>query len=208
MKHTYKKRYLDFLLVVICLFFLLDSASTFIQHADHFAIYLLRLIWLAVALLSLISLVAPKMNGEQYSRYFIVVSLIMPPVLVLAQCLTDLIFYGAFRTDLLLNPLVYVKLILGITLLVLAIRLSKESELERVKEFGLLSIIAGSVVVLRATLRMIDTDTGASFSIINTVIGVVIGLTLMFLGSRLKNKKIRLKTFLIVLVVLILIGRI
>src|SRR5687767_4575662 len=97
MKQTYTKKYFDVVLITFSLLFFLDSVVNLFDKFEYFSSYILRIIWMFCSVVSLISLITTKLNGERYSRFFIIINLIAPPILVLAQFLADLLFYGAGR---------------------------------------------------------------------------------------------------------------
>jgi hypothetical protein len=207
MKPTYNKKYFDFALIAFSLLFFLDSAVSLFDKFDYLSSYLLRVIWTSFSVLSLISLGTSKLNGERYSRAFILINLVLPSTLVFIQCLADLLFYGAIRTDLLQNPTLYIKLVIGIILLILSLKFSNEQKLERIRNYGILTILVGLFVVLFTFIVTIESST-KSFTDIAFVIKTMIGLLIIFLGVKLRSEKVKFRTFLILLLTLAFIGRI
>lgn len=207
MKPTYTKQYFDFTLITFSLLSLLDITVSLFGKFEYLSTYLLSVLWAAFSIVSLLSLTTAKLNGERYSRAFILVNLIMPPALVFIQCLIDLVFYGAVRTDLLQNPTVYIKLFIGIILFMLSIRFSKEVELERTRDYGILTILVGIFVVICTFIVTVE-STVKSFTDIGFVMKTIIGLVIIFLGTKLKNQNVKFSTFCILLLALALISRI
>src|SRR4051794_25701288 len=101
MKQTYTKKYFNFSLIAFSLLFFFDSVVSLFDKFEYFSSYSFRVIWIFFSGLSLAALITIKLNGERYSRYFIIINLIVPPTLLLVQFLSDLLFYGTGRTDLL-----------------------------------------------------------------------------------------------------------
>ncbi len=207
MKQTYTKRYFDFVLIACSLLFFIDIVVSLFDKLEYFSIYLLRITWAFVSVLSLISLTTTKLNSERYSRFFIIINLIVPPTLILVQFLTDLLFYGANRTDLLQNPVLYIKLIIGIILYVLSIRFSREQESKTIRDYGILTILIGLFVLVLSTLIIIESNVK---NLTNTTFAMktIVGLLIVLLGIRLKSEKIKFKVFIILLSILTFVIRI
>jgi len=117
------------------------------------------------------------------------------------------LFYGANRTDLLQNPVLYIKLIIGIILYVLSIRFSREQESKTIRDYGILTILIGLFVLVLSTLIIIESNVK---NLTNTTFAMktIVGLLIVLLGIRLKSEKIKFKVFIILLSILTFVIRI
>jgi len=140
MKQTFLYKTFDWILVIVFLYFSIFSFENLINGYDYFSTFLLKIIFFIVSVAALVSLFLKPLNGERFSRIFIIVVLIIPGILVVNQYLVDLIFYSINRLNLIQNPILFLKLIAGIVLLYLAIKFSKQQKAEQVKDYGILII--------------------------------------------------------------------
>lgn len=208
MKNTFSHKYLDWILIVISLLFSVDSILILFNEFDFFSTFTLRLIFAFVSVLALISLLVNNLNGERYSRIFIIVATIIPAIIILNQFFTDLIFYGISRTDLLQNPILFLKAIIGIILFILIIKYSRQTKSERRKDYGILAMSIGIFATIFVIIKAIQTNTMEGLQELplwKLITKSLIGLIVAYFGLRLKNDKIKLKSCIIITLILMLI---
>ena len=109
MKKTFSNRILDWILIGISLLFVLLTVWNLANGFEYLSSYLVRIAFTITSFMAFFSLMFAKINGERFSRIFILVTLILPAILIANQFTSDLVFYGATRTDLLQNPLLFLK---------------------------------------------------------------------------------------------------
>jgi hypothetical protein len=158
----------------------------------------------------LISLLVQKLNGERFSRLFIIVALIIPAILILYHYLTDLIFYGVNRLNLLQNPSLFLKLVGGIVLLYFAIKFSKQEKVERIKDYGILIIGVGIFTVCYVLIRTIEPNLNSElidYPTWKTIIKSIFGILTLIVGIRIKNRKTKFnKGLLLTLILMFIFG--
>ena len=159
-------------------------------------------------MVALISLLAKKGNGERYSRFFIIVGLIIPTLLLYNQFLTDLIFYGVHRISLLQNPMLHLKFIIGIVLYALTLKYSEQTKSDRIQDYGILTSCIGIFLILLIIIRTIEPNFIPGLDTIpiwEVITKTSFGLLIIYLGLRLKSKNMKLKTCLILALISMLI---
>jgi hypothetical protein len=206
-KQTYTNKFFDYALVAITLLFSLDGVLALFGEVGYLSNYFIKVCLAAVSVMACLSLFVNQLNGERYSRYFVIIVLILVPLFVFGQYLADLGFYGINRTDLLQHPFVYVKLISGIALLILSIRFSSEDSAARVKDYGILTMLIGTFSLILVVIRTMEPD-GINFNDPAFMMGFeffvkfAVSLLIIFLGYRLMRQKITWKTCTILCVIL------
>lgn len=201
MKQTFSLKYVDWIIIIVSLLFSINAVNNLLSPIEFPSSFLLRIIFALAPTIALISLFLKKMNGERFTRIFVMVSLIIPPILLLNQIFTDFVLYGANRFDLLENPiLLFINLVLGIVLLYLVTKHSNQTSLERIKDYGILIILIGVFAIIYVLLMTIQPNMYEElndYPIWKTCIKSVIGIVIIVFGFRLKNEKLTLKTCLI-----------
>jgi hypothetical protein len=204
MKQTFSNKYFDWILIAITFLFSIDTVLNLFNKFEYFSSYLLRITFALVSIAALISLVVKNGNGEKYSRFFIIVGLIIPSLLIFNQFITDLIFYGTKRLNFLLNPILYLKFIIGIILFILTIKYSKQTKSDRIKDYGILTSYIGIFLIGLILIKAIEPNFNTELNnvpIWKIIVKTIIGLSIVYLGYRLKNENIKLKTSVILFLI-------
>ena len=208
MNQTFLNKYLDYILIVITLFLSIETSLNLFSKFDFFSSYLLRIIFALTSILAFTSLISRNGNGEKYSRFFIIIILIIPSLIIFNQFLVDSIFYGINRLNLLQNLTLYVKLITGIILFIFAIKHSKQTKSVQTKDYGILTIYIGIFLIGLILTRVIEPNFVADLNNIpiwKAIVKTIIGLLIVYFGYRLKNEYFKLKFCLIIVLVLMFI---
>jgi hypothetical protein len=208
MKQTYLHKSFDWILITISLIFLVITFMNLINGFEYFSSFLLKIAFVFVSAIALISLLVQKLNGERFSRLFIIVALIIPAILILYHYLTDLIFYGVNRLNLLQNPSLFLKLVGGIVLLYFAIKFSKQEKVERIKDYGILIIGVGIFTVCYVLIRTIEPNLNSElidYPTWKTIIKSIFGILTLIVGIRIKNRKTKFNKGLLLTLILMLI---
>lgn len=201
MKQTFSLKYLDWIIIIVSFLFSINAVNNLLNPLEFPSSYLLRIVFALAPIMAFISLIFKKMNGERFTRIFVMVSLIIPTILIANKIFTDFILYGANRFDLLENPiLLFINLVLGIVLLYLFTKYSNQTSLERIKDYGVLIILVGVFALIYVLLLTIQPSMYSelnNYPIWKTFIKSIIGIAIIFFGFRLKNQRLTLKTCLI-----------
>ena len=208
MKHTYSNKYFDWILITITLLISIQNVPNLFTGFEFFSSYLLRIVFSLVSVVALLSLLIVNLNGERYTRFFIVVALIIPPLLIINIFLTDLMFYGANRLNLLQNPILFLKLIGGIVLLALTIKYSRKTKSERITDFGILIISVGVFAIVLTLVKTVQANMLSELNVLppwKTIIKSIIGFVITYFGFRLKSGKTKLKTCIILVLIFMFI---
>ena len=208
MKKTFSNRILDWILIGITLLFSVLSIWNLSSEFDFFSSYLLRIVFAITSIMALLSLLISKLNGQRFSRIFILATLILPAVLLVNLFITDLVFYGATRTDLLKNPLLFLKLIGGIILFYLTLKYSTQQKAERIKDYGILIVGIGIFTICYVLTRTLEPNFNSdsnNYPIWKTIVKSLIGIATLIIGTRIKKEKIKFKKGLIWTIILMFI---
>lgn len=208
MKQTFSNKIFNWVLIAISLIFSVMTIMTLIDGFDFVSVYLIKIVFATVSLTALISLVAKEMNGERYSRLFIVAVVILPCVLVLNEFITDLVFYGVYRPELFSNPILFLQLLSGILLYYFAIKFSKQTRSAQIEDYGVLIIGTGLYSILSVMTRYIEPIVNLEiivYPIWKTIIKSIIGIAIFIIGLKIKNGKIKFKKGLILTIILVFI---
>lgn len=200
MKQTFTNRYFNWVLIAITLLSSIGSLINIFNEFEFFSNYLVRIIFALTSILALISLIAKNGNGEKYSRFFIIVQIIIPSLLVFNEYLTYLLFYGLNRINLIQSPIIYLNITIGIILFLLTVKYSRENKLSRINDYGILISYFGIFLIALTLIRSIENSFFPNLnkiSIWETTIKSIIAISIIFLGYRLVNQKIKLKTCII-----------
>ena len=206
MKQTFTNRSFDFVMMACLAYFLLDSVLMLFDGHTSFSGYLLPLFYLSISFLALLSLVSSKLDGERFSRFFIWITLIIPPALLYLMYLFNLVWYGANMIEFLQHPAPYVKLAAGIILLLLLNKFSQKGNHASIQDNALLIMLCGAFLVLYFSVATLES--GVSFTGYPYISKTVLGLAMIMLGYLLKREKIKFRTCLIVLFVLMFLSQI
>jgi hypothetical protein len=196
MKKTFTNRILDWILIGISLFFVILTIWNLASGFEYLSSYLIRIAFALTSLMAFLSLLISKINGERFLRIFILVTLIFPAILIANQFTTDLVFYGATRTDLLQNPFLFLKLVGGIFLFYLTLKYSRQLKAEQIKDYGILIIGVGIFTICYVLTRTVEPNFNSDlndYPIWKTIVKSVIGIAILIIGTRIKKEKIKFK---------------
>lgn len=199
-KKPFTNKIIDLILIGITSFFVILTVWNLTNGFEYLSSYLIRIAFALTSMMTFLSLLISQMNGERFSRIFILVILIFPAVLMANQFTTDWIFYGVIRTDLLQNPFFFLKLFGGIILFYLSLKYSRQRKEERTKDYGVLIIGIGIFIVAYVLTRTIESNFNADlngYPIWKTIVKSVIGITTLIIGTQIKKEKIKFKKGLI-----------
>jgi len=210
MKKTFLHRILDWVLILISFIFSVLAVWDLTNGFEFFSNYLLKIAILLISITALFSLLIPKINGERFSRIFILAVLIIPAALIANQFITDLVFYGATRTDLLKSPILYLNLIGGIILLYLTLKYSKQQKQDRKKDYGILIIGVGVFAICYVLSQTIEPNFSSdlnNYPIWKTIAKSIIGIVTLIIGIRMKDQKIKFnKGLILTLIIMFVFG--
>ncbi len=208
MKKTFSNRILDWVLIGISLLFVFLTVWNLATGFEYLSSYLVRITIALTTILAFSSLLIPNIHGERFSRIFILLNLIFPAVLIANQFTTDLIFYGATRTDLLEDPLLFLKLTGGIILFYLTLKFSRQQKAEQIKDYGILIIGIGIFTICYVLTRTVEPNFNSDlndYPIWKTILKSVIGIATLIIGTQIKKEKIKFKKGLIRTIILMFI---
>ncbi len=208
MKQTFLNKYLDWILILITLYFSIETLSNLFSEFEFYSSYLLRIAYALTSLFGFTSLIMRKGNGEKYSRFFILILLILPGLIIFNQFLVHSIFYGINRTDLLQNPSLYLKLITGIILFIFSLKYSKQLKSDQTKDYGILTIYFGFFLIGLILIRAIEPNFVEALNTIpiwKIIAKTIIGIFIVYTGYRLKTNDFKLKICLILILISTLI---
>jgi hypothetical protein len=129
MKLVYSNKYLYWILLIITLVYsgiyvlkLLDA----INAPDNLYIVVYSVVSLLLSVFSFSFLLFKHKYANLTTQLFIFACLLLPPIYIIYTVLTDYLFYGVNRLEMMTNfttsiPLITVQLIIGIILLILTI---------------------------------------------------------------------------------------
>jgi len=197
MKQIFSNKYFDWILIAITVFFSTDLILNLFREFGYFSSFFLQITFAFTSIVTLISLFVKNGNSERCLRFFIIVGLIIPSLFIFNQFITDLLFYGIYRSNLLQNPILHLKFILGILLFILTIKYSKQTKSDRIKDYGILTSYTGIFLIVLILIRAIEPTFFIELnnvSIWKIIVKIIIGSLIVYLGYRLINENIKLKT--------------
>lgn len=148
MKETFTLKFFDWILLGAAFIMLLTAVQRLVIPFAYLTTFLMHLAFGVGALVGILGFIVPKLNGERFARLFILATLVLPPVLLLSLYVTDLAIYGTNRTSLLANPILYVRLILGVVFLIMTTKFSKQTKPQRLADYGLFVMLLGVFFIL------------------------------------------------------------
>ncbi len=200
MKQTFSHKLFDWILIVISLIFSVLTIMNLAGGFEYLSSYFLRIVYSLASVTALISLLVFKMNGERFSRIFILVTLIIPAILVLNLYLTDLFLYGINRMNLLQNPVLFLKLLCGLFLIYFTIKFSKQHKTEQIKDYGILVVGIGIFAICYVLILTAEPLLKAelnNYPVWKTISKSIIGIVFLIFGVRIKSQKISFRNGLI-----------
>ena len=210
MKQTFLNKYFDWILIFVVFIFSLESLFKLFENIDYISLYFVRICFLITSILTFFSFFIYKLNGEKYSRFFIIMLLILPLLLVIYKYLFILIFHQISYIDISDNIILVVKFIIGIILLKFSIKFSRLNKLLIFKEFSVIIICLGIFITILCFLLAIDfiikpprfRNFTVNFWILS--LKILFGLMIIFLGYLLNKEKIQLKICLLLVLTFII----
>jgi len=154
---------------------------------------------------SILSILNKEMNSERFLSIFIIVTLIIPPCLILYDFMKDLLLYGIVRTELIASPILYIKLILGLILIYFSILFSKTTYENRINDYCLIIVLIGLYVTILSVIIYFESMSYSnSFpkSILSSGLELLFGGLIILMGFRINNKKIKIKRGIIYFLIL------
>lgn len=210
MKQSFSNKYFDWILMGISLIFSVIGMINLVSGFEYFTTYLLRITLFLASVAAFFSLVFGKINGERFSRIFVIVVLILPGILLLNQILIDLVFYSVNQPDLLQNPMLFLTLMVGIVMLYFTVKFSNQQESDRIKDYGILIIGIGVFTICYTLTRVIEpiiVSEQNGYPIWKTVIKSILGISILIIGFRIKGQKIKFsKGLTLVLILMSIFG--
>lgn len=200
----YTNKIFNWIVLLVSVLFLLDSMHRLTQEFYHFNGVFLRVTLAVSSLLSVLSFFIKKLKGALFSRVFILANLILVPLSIYFQFLVDATMYLAIRFDLISNPLLYVKFLLGLILFYGSIRYSRQAKTQRHNEYGLISMMYGLFLVLLTGLKIVDYDV-IDFAILQFILKLMLSFWIVFWGNKLRIGSLNFKKGISIIVLLIFI---
>lgn len=200
----YTNKIFNWIVLLVSVLFLLDSMHRLTQEFYHFNGVFLRVTLAVSSLLSVLSFFIKKLKGALFSRVFILANLILVPLSIYFQFLVDATMYLAIRFDLISNPLLHVKFLLGLILFYGSIRYSRQSKLQRHNEYGLISMMYGVFLGMLTGLKIVDYDV-IDFAILQFILKLMLSFWIVFWGNKLRIGSLNFKKGISIIVLLIFI---
>jgi hypothetical protein len=208
MKQTFSNKLFDYILIGLSLFYSIISILFFDFECEFFSSFILKIFLLIIPIITFISLVFNFLNSERFTIYFIILVLLFPSIYILYQFFTDLIFYSICRYDLLQNPILFINLIFGISLIYFSIKFSKKQKNERIRDYNILIIFIGLYLIFHVIIRSIEPFFNwkcNDYPNWKTLLKLGIGLLVFIVGNKMKTEKIKFKNGLVLTLILLFI---
>lgn len=189
-KNTYLNKHLDWILIIISFASAIAFIGNLLKSFEFVSSYLLRIIYAQAAVTSFVSLIQKDTDGTRYSKYFVIIIFIFPAISIINQFLTHILFYDIARLNLFLNPFIFFKLIIGITLLFFCIKYSKKSKPEQLKDYAVLIMLVGLYLITLTLIKSLEANIRLDLNripLLETTIEGLLGLSIIFSGFRFKK---------------------
>jgi len=204
MKKIFYNNSFNWILAIISILTLIDTAYLLSKEFDYLNVLFLRIVVFVISTLSLLSFFILKLNKEFYSRLFILGNLILVPLLIYFSFLVDQLLYSVTRTDLVSNPAIHIKFFTGFILFYYSIKFSQESKTKRQSEYGLMIMLYGLFLIILNFTKVFD-YTLEEFSLIEFVIKIILSSGIIFTGNRLRLNKLKFKTTIIITTIIAIV---
>ena len=207
MKTIYKNRTFDWIMILINLLVLVQVIYNLFLPFNYLSSYSLRLVFAIVSMGPILSVLIKKMNSERFFSFFIFITLIIPPCFVIFEFLKDLAIYGICRTDRIDNPILLVKLIIGIILIYFSIKYSKISHEDRAVNYYILIMLIGLYIIILTGIMHFESRLNSELHnkpIWISVLKIILGFMIIFVGYLLKKKRIKTKKGLVYVLIFII----
>jgi hypothetical protein len=208
MKQTFSNKLFDYILIGLSLFYSIISILFFDFEYEFFSSYISKIFFLIIPIITFISLTFKHLNEEIFSIFFIFIIILYPNIYILYQFFTDLIFYSICRNDLLQNPILFLNLMIGISLIYFSIKFSKQQKNKRIRDYNILIIFIGFYLIFNVIIRSIEPFfnwTINNYPIWKTLLKLGVGILVFIIGNGMKNEKIKFKKGLVLTLILLFI---
>lgn len=205
MKQIYSNKIFNWIILIVSILNLIDISSRLNQKYEFVSALILKITLFILPILSALSFFLKKMNKELYSRSFILVNLIYLPIFVYFQYLVNLLFYSFNRTELISKPTMHLSFFVGLILFFLSLKFSKQTKIQRQNEYGKLIIFYGLFLLLLNLIQIFDNNS-TNFSVITFCIKILVSISIIFIGNKLRTERLKFKTTLIIVLILAMIN--
>ena len=192
MNKIYSNKIFNWILLIVSLLILIDNFSRINRSIEFNSAIVLKIALVIFPILSALSFFIKKLNKEFYSRAFILLNLIFPPIYLYYQYLIHLLIYSINRTDLISTPIIHFYFFIFLVLFYLSLRLSKQTNKQRQKEYGMMLMIYGIFLLIINITTNFDSHS-VYISEITSLIKILISIAIIFLGNKLRFHKIKFK---------------
>lgn len=204
MKKVFLNKIFNWILIIISVLNSIDNIYLLRKEFEDINILFLRIAVFTISTLSFLSFFILKLNKEFYSRLFILANLILLPLLIYYSFLVDQLLYSVTRTDLVSNPAIHIKFLVGLVLLYYSIKFSQESKLQRQSDYGVMIMLYGLFLIILNFTKVFD-YTSEDFSLIEFVIKIILSSGIIFTGNRLRLNKLKFKTTIIITTIIVVV---
>ncbi|WP_447950915.1 hypothetical protein [Chryseobacterium koreense] len=205
MNRIYSNKIFNWVILIVSVLTVIDISSRLNQDYEFLSVLILKITLFIFPILSTLSFFLKKMNKELYSRAFILVNLIFLPISVYFQYLVDLLFYSFNRADLISKPTMHVNFLIGLILFFLSLKFSRQTKIQRQNEYAMLIIFYGLFLLILNLTRIFDNNS-TEFSVITFCIKILISISIIFVGNKLRVEKLKFKTTIIISLILAIIS--
>lgn len=189
-------------ILILSILSFIDAAYQLAQPPEHQSVFVLRMTILAVSVLAISSFFYSNSHKEFYTWMFILINLITIPLTQYFRFLQDLLYYFIARFELISNPIIHIKLLLGMVLFYYSIQHSTKAKLQREKEYGIAMISYGLFLTILNAVKMLHSEV----SVFQFVWKFLLGSGIAILGNGLRIEKIKLKSSVLIFAVLLVLG--
>ena len=205
MNKIYSNKIFNWILLIVSLLILIDNFSRINRSIEFNSAIVLKIALVIFPILSALSFFVKKLNKEFYSRAFILLNLIFPPIYLYYQYLIHLLIYSINRTDLISTPIIHFYFFIFLVLFYLSLRLSKQTNKQRQKEYGMMLMIYGIFLLIINITTNFDSHS-VYISEITSLIKILISIAIIFLGNKLRFHKIKFKKTIILSIFIAIIN--
>lgn len=202
MKYTFSNKVFNWLMVLTSLFFTTFHLWT-ILGSLHFNLIntFQTLFFTGLALMSLLSLIIRRADGEKFSTLFILGNLLLFPVSFFVPFFTREFKYG-FTGNYFEFPVMYWIFLIGLVMFYFSKKYSRSTQEKRNHYFRIFSIVTGIFLII--TLFLIEASTsGYSFTLTKYLIFALVAAILFSLGYQTKYTYLKGSTLLLLIFILI-----
>ena len=193
-------------MLIVSIISLIDSIFLFSQDFQFASTIAIRILLVTLSLSAVLSHFISQIDTEKVTRIFILGYLIFPPLVILNQIVSDYLFYGILRTDLLgiKNIHIILNLIIGIILFGLTLKFSKKSTVNKLQENRAVVRYLGFFLFVIACLKFLSFDQSTSIAF-KIMFKIIIAISLIYLGYKFKKENKKFFKLLLISILLIFI---